>query len=66
MTPPYAGNNLTAKVRLVKTKKYKLPMFTVYVRGPVYFYSVGSSIGSSPHPCHWHRMIAMYGDRFGE
>ena len=35
-------------------------------RGPVYFYTVGSSIGSSPHPCHWLRMIDKFGQNFGE
>ena len=35
-------------------------------RSPVYLYETPSSIGTSPHPCHWHRMIQMYGHKFGE
>ena len=43
-----------------------LVMFYLYSRDPVYFYEVPSSIGTSPHPCHWARMIALYGHNFGE
>ena len=32
---------------------------------PVYFYMLPSSIGSSPHPCHWSALISLYGDKFG-
>lgn len=36
------------------------------ISDPVFFYELPSSIGSSPHPCHWTRMVNMYGDKFGE
>ena len=29
-------------------------------------YALGSSKGFSPHPCHWRRMIQLYGDRLGD
>ena len=38
----------------------------IYTRGPVYLYELPSSIGSSPHPCHWTKMLSLYGDKFGE
>ena len=36
------------------------------VRGPVFLYELPSSIGSSPHPCHWTKMLSQYGDKFGD
>ena len=33
---------------------------------PVYFYELPSSIGSSPPPCHWTKMLSLYGDKFGD
>ena len=36
------------------------------VRGPVFLYELPSSIGSSPHPCHWTKMLSLYGHKFGE
>ena len=33
---------------------------------PVLMYALGSSKGFSPHPCHWRRMIQLYGDRLGD
>ena len=29
-------------------------------------YELPSSIGSSPHPCHWTKMLSLYGHKFGE
>ena len=34
-------------------------------RHNVYFYELPSSIGSSPHPCHWAKMISLHGEQFG-
>ena len=36
------------------------------VSDSVYFYELPCSIGSSPHPCHWTKMIHQYGHNFGE
>ena len=36
------------------------------VEGPVFLYELPSSIGSSPHPCHWTKMLSQYGHKFGE
>jgi len=35
------------------------------VSDSVYFYELPCSIGSSPHPCHWTKMIHQYGHNFG-
>ena len=32
----------------------------------VYMYQLPSSIGFSPHPCHWWRFIELYGDILGQ
>ena len=64
LTPPYEGINFTALVRWRTFSN--ILSYLDGCRGPVYFYSLGSSIGSSPHPCHWERMISLYGERFGD
>ena len=35
------------------------------VSSPVYFYQLPSSVGLSPHPCHWTRMMAQHGHHLG-
>ena len=64
LTPPYEGINFTALVRWRTFTNIVADLDDC--RGPVYFYSLGSSIGSSPHPCHWERMIGLYGESFGD
>ena len=63
MVPPY-HRNITDDIRSgllinLGALSYHCPSDSVF------FYELPSSIGSSPHPCHWVRMVAMYGDKFG-
>ena len=71
MLQKYGGREYFAGVGLQNQEysfapPYEGNNFTQLVRGPVYFYTVGSSIGSSPHPCHWVRMLDKFGQNFGE
>ena len=58
--------NISSRVRSVIIRFIMKTTQIISPSSPVLLYALGSSKAFSPHPCHWARMLELYGERLGD